>query len=104
MFEPLAIYDEYSRDHGYPSISEFISDARYENQDKIIDYLKHRGKVWASAAGMARDYIKNVSSHIPEELLDDGKYVWSNSLTYHVEKYNLRLPADVEKYILSKMA
>ncbi len=32
--------------------------------------------------------------------ISDGVYVWSNILSYYVDKYNLRLPKDFEEHIL----
>jgi len=37
---------------------------------------------------------------IEDSVRVDEKYAWSESLSYYIDKYNLRLPPDFEKQIL----
>ncbi len=95
------IKELYQQDYGYPSITSLISDQPMEHKKEILDYLK-KGEVLAAAAGRARDVISG--EFIPTEwlTLTDGEYEWQTNLIFYVEKYNLKLPDEIVKHILSK--
>ena len=42
-----------------------------------------------------------LSYNIEVIFMNDGKYSWTSTLIYYVEKYNLRLPLEFEKYVLN---
>jgi len=55
-------------------------------------------------AQLSRNRDIFTGERIPHEVLvmSDGDYYWPNYLAWYVEKYNLRMPEEFEKYILDK--
>ena len=96
----LIQYDEFGANMGFPSIKDFFQSKRYEGQDKIIQYLKN-GKCTMASPGRAVDVITGEVIDIEVIFMNDGKYSWTSTLIYYVEKYNLRLPLEFEKYVLN---
>ena len=94
-------YNEYGPGMGFPSMKQSMLDKPYTGQDKIIAYLK-RGRKTYAAAGRAYDFFTGEA--IPGENcgMTDGTFSWVSSLSYYVERYNLRLAPEFEKYVLSK--
>ena len=94
-------YKEFAPKRNHPSIHEYLEKEPYINQDKIINFLRD-GKI--EIAQMSRDRDIFTGERIPYEVLvmSDGDYFWPNTLAWYVEKYNLRMPEEFERYILSK--
>lgn len=92
-------YEELAPNKGYGSMRESFSNYPYPGQDKIIHYLRN-GKVDMVSLAVPIDAF--TGEKIPGDKLgmNDGKYTWWNTLAYYVEKYNLRLPEEFERYIL----
>ena len=98
----LLHYKEYGPEDA-PSLSTLFNDGRYENQDRIIDYLK-KGTVTVVATRYDKDVFSG-ETILPLQTschLTDGEYIWSSDLAYYVEKYNVRLPKEVENRMLAK--
>ena len=95
-------YKEFGNDDNDPSIHDYLEKEPYPNQNKIIRFLKN-GKIEFARLSRVRDIF--TGQRIPHEVLvmSDGDYFWSNTLAWYVEKYNLRMPEEFERYILSKV-
>ena len=64
--------------------------ASYLDKGEIAMCTFMRGKDMFSEEHIVRTYV----------MLTDGKYIWPNTLGYYIRKYNLRLPNDIEEYII----
>ena len=92
-------YEEIVPNKGYESMLEHLEKGSYPNQKKIVHYLRS-GNVDMVSAEIPKDCF--TGERIPGEKLgmNDGEYVWWNTLAHYVEKYNLRLPKEFEEHIL----
>lgn len=83
-----------------PSMTDFFEEKPYIGKDRIISYLK-KGRKTYSATSYA--YDKFTGKRIPGEYcgMTDGEYSWNSSLAHYVEEYNLRLPQEFERKVLS---
>ena len=95
-------YKELAPKREHPSIQQYLEKEQYPNQDKIVHFLKN-GKIEFAQMSRSRDIF--TGERIPMEVLgmSDGDYFWPNILAWYVEKYNLRMPEEFERYILSKV-
>lgn len=85
-----------------PSIVERSEKAPYYGIEKIINFLDSRGEIGIVSADVPRDLI--TGERIDGELYTrkiDG-FSWWSDLSYHVKKYNLRLPKEFEDYVLNQ--
>ena len=96
-------YKELSAKKDYPYMRGNLQNEPYPNKEIIIDFLMNKGDVLLAQLSRAKDVYSG--ERVPFELLvrRDGEYQWANILAWYVEKYNLRMPEDFEKYILEKM-
>ena len=94
-------YKEFNPNHNFPSITEFFSDTPYEGQDRIVKYLKNGTEDMLRFA-VPKDVLTGDPIMIRNVGMNDGEYTWFATLAYYVEKYNLRLPEEFEKKILSQ--
>lgn len=94
-------YDELAPGHQYPSMRDSFAPAPYAGQARVAAYLRN-GTSFLAAVALPRDVF--TGKHFAGETLamHDDKYAWSSDLAHYVEVYNLRLPAEVERHILSK--
>ena len=99
----LGKYDEIWSGQGYPKMRDSFEKNRYENQERIIEYLK-RGHVHMVTASPVKDYFTGEYTNIEKIFLDDGEYSWCSSLIYYVDKYNLVLPKDFIDHVIKKTA
>ncbi len=90
----------YPDEQEYPYMKDNFEAKPYEGKDKIIYYLKH-GKEDMRRPEIPKDIF--TGEHIGTVMTgrNDGEYTWWDTLAYYVEKYNLRLPKEFEKKILS---
>lgn len=97
----LCKFDEFDKGMGFHKMSDYFSDTPYDGQSEIVEYLKNGKKTYA-APGIEKDVF--TGERIPVEMcgMTDGEYSWCGSLYYYVEKYNLRLPDDFSRKVLSK--
>ena len=95
-------FDEFGRGMGFPSMQEFFQSEKYENQDKIVDYLK-TGKPVMVQTAYARDVFTGALLGYEKVFFIDGVFAWSNDLAYYVEKYNLKLPDTFMKHALTNI-
>ena len=84
------------------SIKEDFANCEYANLAKIADYLDN-GQVTLVSAEYGSDIITNQKITNTYCIVTDGEYSWSNTLSYYVRKYNLRLPKEFEDKILLKI-
>lgn len=78
----------------------FISDAPYPGKDKIIHYLTH-GKKDIVSLKTPKDVFTGDTINMDVVGMNDGEYTWFTTLSYYVDKYNLRLPEEFEKKVLA---
>lgn len=92
-------YDELSPGRGYDSIRNHMEEKTYPHKEQIVKYLTS-GKIDMISAEIPRDALTGQT--IPGEKLgmNDGTFVWWNTLAYYVDKYNLRLPEEFELHVL----
>lgn len=93
-------YEELSPGRGFDSMKEHFESYNYPGKEKILEYLRS-GKVDMVSTDMARDVFTGEVIKIEKLGMNDGKYMWWNTISYYVEKYNLRLPEEFEKHILN---
>ena len=88
-------------DDKFGSIKNHIMNKEYDNKAKIINYLDS-GICVASCTGVSEDVIepKNGIIGVPDALTD-GKYQWYADLSYYVKNYNLELPDEFIKNMIS---
>lgn len=92
---------ELDKDSKYPSIKELINKPIKE-KEKIIRYMK-KCNIIAVAPAIVRD-ILNPNNKIAELcLMSDGKYEWRSDVIYYVEKYDMELPEEFIKHVLSQI-
>ena len=92
-------YNEIAPNKGYESMRNHFYSAEYPSKEKIINYLRSGTVDMISTSGAVDCFT---GEKIPGHKLgmNDGKYMWWNTLAHYVEIYNLRLPEDFEKHIL----
>ena len=95
----LFLYDEFGKGMGLPSVRDSFEKEPYEGQDKIVEYLK-KGTPTMVTSGFATDIVTGERLKEPKYFMTDGKYSWTNTITYYVERYNLRLMKEFEEYVL----
>lgn len=95
-------YEELFPGKGYPLMKDNFEEEAYPEKDKIIHFLNN-GEMLYARLSRAKDVF--TGERIPQEVLGmtSGEYDWPNYLAWYVEKYNLRLPEDFERYILEKI-
>ena len=98
----LLQYEEFAPPgSGFPSITKFFQQAPYPGKDRIVAYLK-LGDVHMCCPGYDRDVITGEIIRPAICHMDDGRYAWTSDLIYYVEKYNMRLPAEFERYVMEE--
>lgn len=97
----LGKYEEFAPNMGFPSIREHLHKAPYSAKNDVLRYLK-AGEVHMVTAAKIVDVITGEATKIPIVHMNDGKYSWNTKIIYYIEKHNLRLPKEIEEYILNK--
>ena len=92
-------YDELSPGRGYDTMRNHMEETPYPQKERVIKYLTS-GKIDMVSAEIPKDVL--TGKRIPGEKIgmNDGKYLWWNTLAYYVAEYNLRLPEDFENHIM----
>lgn len=96
----LIHYDEFGKDMGFKSIKDSFNEKPYNGKSKIVDYLKN-GTKNAVRMGKVFDIVTGQEIMHESVFMNDGKFSWNSVLIYYVENYNLRLPKEFEKHVLS---
>lgn len=94
----LLEYLEFGSDNGL-SIKDYFQNQPYKGQKAIAEYLR-RGHAKMSAPGCSYDVVSGEMISASLDILTDGEYSWDSSLSYYVEKYNMRLPKEFEEKAL----
>lgn len=68
---------------------------------KILSYLKNHTSNAAYASSTIIDLVTKEDTQLPEVAYNDGEYLWSSTLVYHFEKYNLKLDDDFIQHVLN---
>lgn len=97
----LGQFDEFGPGLGFPSIKEFISPEPFDHKNTIVEYIKAGHGCMASPI-FIKDVITGERVFRPRVTMHDGVYLWSSSLIYHVEKYNVRLPEEFIAHVLER--
>lgn len=100
MSKCLFEFNEFGEGMGFPSIKDFCLDDAYPGKDKIIKYLNNGKKTYASTA-KAQDVITGNRLDVELYGMTDGEYSWLSTISYYVDKYNLRLPKEFENKVLN---
>ena len=95
-------YDELSPGKGYDSMKAHFEKDVYPGKEKIVKYLT-TGKIDMASLELPKDVFTGERIRMEKLGMNDGIYMWWNTLAYYVDKYNLRLPEDFEKHILKQM-
>ncbi len=69
--------------------------------NKILAYLNN-GEIKLASPSSAVDVFSGERINQTNCILTDGEYSWSNSLGYYIQKYNLRIPKELEDKILNE--
>ncbi|MGM9969795.1 MAG: hypothetical protein ACI35S_05300 [Anaeroplasma sp.] len=99
----MAFKTEFIRIELDSNISEHFNKSKYPNQDKILLYLK-KGRQFLYTPHKIFDPI--TGALIARECYSrtDETYSWTDILIYIIDKYNYRLPIDIENHILENLA
>lgn len=92
-------YEELAPGRGFDSIKEHLDPHEYPGQREIVKYLKS-GMVDMVSTELPRDVFTGEKIEMEKLGMNDGKFTWWNTLSYYVERYNLRLPQEFERHIL----
>lgn len=95
-------YEELEPGRNFPRLKDSLEEEAYSHKEDVLRFLRS-GTVDFARASRAKDVFSGDT--IPTEVLvmHDGDFFWSNTLAWYVEKYNLRLPRNFEKHILSNV-
>lgn len=98
----LCNFSEYGADNGI-SIKQCCENKPYAGMDKIISYLRNKGKPTLVSMRTPVDRLTGERIKGEQSVVHytDGEYSWCSDLAYHVEKYNLRLPKEFEEHVLN---
>ena len=93
-------YSELNKMTGLPSMKDCFSDKPIKNKSIVLEYMKSQ-PVSLYAFMHIRDVV--TGKIVPETVAcqDDGVYEWRNDVVYHFEHYNLALPDDFIKHVLT---
>lgn len=94
-------YDELSPGMSYPKMKDSFSEKPYSTKADILAYLRSGHAHMATAARVV-DVFSGNQTFLTLVHYNDGEYSWTSKLIYYIEKYNLRLPEDLETSILNK--
>jgi len=93
-------FEELSPGRGYASIKQHMEAQPYSGQAYITQYLRN-GKTDMVSMKIPKDVFTGEIIEKGQMLgMNDGVYMWWNTLAHYVERYNLRLPKDFEEHIL----
>ena len=98
----LGRYKEIYNSDSLPCLRDDIGRPN-EHKELILDYMKRIESTSASPAKI-RDVITGQEIDLPLECKNDGVYGWRTDYMFYIEKYDLRIPDDFVKYVLSKTA
>lgn len=94
-------YEELIPGRGYPSMRDSFNNGPYKGQGNVVYYLLH-GTEHMIRMTSDKDVFTGEKIQMDCLGMNDGEYTWFNTLAHYVKKYNLRLPEEFEKKILSK--
>lgn len=95
-------YDELYPNKGYPKMADFFQKDAYKGKANIIYYLRH-GEAFIASTETVKDVFTGKIICGGGVGRRDEEYAWTDDLAYYIDKYNLRLPKEIEDYILNKM-
>ena len=94
-------YDEFGPGMGYPSIKHYLLEEPHPAQTVLLQYMK-KAHVHMVTASRFSDAVTGETIHSELCFMNDGQYMWSSRIIYHVEKYNLCLPEAFVRHVLSQ--
>lgn len=96
-------YIEYGNANGI-SITSCLSEANYDGQKEVVQYLRECGHERGISMRAPVDYLTGERiSTAGNVFYSDEFYSWNDTLAYYVEKYNLKLPDEFIKYVVKKL-
>jgi len=75
----------------------------YPEKDIVVSYLRS-GTLRMGAPGIFHDALTGDVIPNGGQIREDDYFIWDSELAYYVEKYNTRLPKDVEDHILNRVS
>jgi len=103
MLKPVVRFREFPFGTiGDPSMREFMSTQPWENQDKVLPYLRSGLILGVTMGADLTDWLDPSSKANPivdgqrrggVTEMTDGVWFWYAGLIHFIEKYNLRVPA-----------
>ena len=98
----IANFKEFTGSNTDKSLKDCVNSKPYENKGAILEYLKN-GEEYAASTKIVRDYITGRSIAIYPTLKRRDGLAWPHELEYYIDKYNIKLPKEIEEEIISKI-
>ncbi len=73
------------------SVKDFLIEKADYDKTKVLEYLKSF-KYKAICPKIVIDCVTGETISNEFKVFDDGEFRWCDFLTYHIEKYNIKLP------------
>jgi hypothetical protein len=83
---------------GAPSLVSSRGKRGPENKDKVVAYLR-AGQLRSVSPGYADDFFDQTKTAGTRSTRTDGTYAWPDYLAYYVERYDVALPKDFERFM-----
>lgn len=98
----LGKYDELAPGMGFPAMKDNLSPEPYKTKPLVLKYLQS-GRAHIATAARIVDVYSGETTNFTLLHLNDGEFSWTTKLIYYIDRYNLRLPAEIENKILEKV-
>lgn len=96
----LGRYREFGAGDDAPSLLHDLHAPPHPDKERILRYMEH-GHIHMVSPGFVTDVVTGEITRKRAAHLNDGVYSWTTGLIYHVAAYDLRLPDDFIRHILS---
>jgi hypothetical protein len=88
-------------DSGAPSLVDSRGKRGPEHKDKVVAYLR-AGRMRSFSPGYADDFFDPTKTAGTRSTRTDGTYAWPDYLAYYVERYDVALPKDFERFMKAR--
>lgn len=77
-----------------PSIKEAVRQSPWQDEDRLLDYLK-AGNLFVASPGVSDDVLDPSKTRVtPFHLYTDGEWIWPYDLVYYIENYHVVVPPE----------